>query len=166
MNDLSQRQRKQGFHAAIHVPWFNWSVQINIDYETWFMNCFHEDRNYPDLHVACCVDSVEIQIKHKKVRVLPIRILNSIVSSVGPCFFSLWRRANARNVRLYYSYRQYTNLFIFLSKKGICIDLVLELKFFWISCRITMSQGPIYMLIVCMTKLLHSDWLRGVQLLY
>ena len=26
---------------------------------------------------------------------------------------SLWRRANARNVRLYYPYRQYTNLFIF-----------------------------------------------------
>ena len=35
------------------------------------------------------------------------------------CFFlnlfsvSLWRRANARNVRLYYPYRQYTDLFIF-----------------------------------------------------
>ena len=26
---------------------------------------------------------------------------------------SLWRRANARNVRLYYPYRQYTNLFMF-----------------------------------------------------
>ena len=26
---------------------------------------------------------------------------------------SLWRRANVRNVRLYYPYRRYTNLFIF-----------------------------------------------------
>ena len=26
---------------------------------------------------------------------------------------ALWRRANAQNVRLYYPYRQYTNLFIF-----------------------------------------------------
>ena len=32
-------------------------------------------------------------------------------SSIAP----LWRRANARNVRLYYPYRQHTDLFIFLS---------------------------------------------------
>ena len=33
---------------------------------------------------------------------------------------SLWRRANARNVRLYYPYWQYTDLFIFL---GVSIDV-------------------------------------------
>ena len=33
--------------------------------------------------------------------------------NIGALFNSLWRRANARNVRLYYPYWQYTNLFIF-----------------------------------------------------
>ena len=44
------------------------------------------------------------------VGVLPIRIVKSNVSSVGTSF-SLWRRA--RNVRLYYPYWQYTDLFTF-----------------------------------------------------
>ena len=39
-------------------------------------------------------------------------------------YASFWRRANARNVRLYYSYRLYTNLFIF--------RFVSELRF-WVS---------------------------------
>ena len=38
------------------------------------------------------------QTLYKKVGVLPIRIVKSNVSSVGPV--SLWRKANARNVRL------------------------------------------------------------------
>ena len=56
----------------------------------------------------------------KKVGVLPIRIVQSDVSSIGRSSErnqrekpSLWRRANARNVRLYYPYWHYTNLFIF-----------------------------------------------------
>ena len=55
------------------------------------------------INVVCCVGRVEIQIeilKGHKVGVLPIRIVKSNVSSVG---LSLRRRANARNVRLYYS---------------------------------------------------------------
>ena len=46
------------------------------------------------INVVCCVGSVLIQIEIEK-------------------WVSLFRRANARNVRLYYPYRQYTNLFLF-----------------------------------------------------
>ena len=47
-----------------------------------------------------------------------MRIVKSNVLSIGHLsetkhFPPLWRRANARNLRLYYPYRQYTNLFIF-----------------------------------------------------
>ena len=47
-----------------------------------------------EINVVCCVGSVWIQIEIEK-------------------WVSLFRRANARNVRLYYPYRQYTNLFLF-----------------------------------------------------
>ena len=43
-------------------------------------------------------------MKYKKVGVLPIRILKSNISSVGP---------KTPNVRFYYPYWQYTNLFLF-----------------------------------------------------
>ena len=56
----------------------------------------------------------------EKVGILPIRMVKSNVSSPVVLFVrekhehdSLWRRAYARNVRLYYPYRQYTNLFLF-----------------------------------------------------
>ena len=39
----------------------------------------------------------------------------------------LWRRANARNVRLYYPYRQYTNLFIFRFVSEHCLRSTLRL---------------------------------------
>ena len=39
-------------------------------------------------------------------------------------FRSLWQRANARNVRLYYPYWQYTNLFIFWFVKPIYSDII------------------------------------------
>ena len=55
--------------------------------------------------------------RYKKVGVLTIRIVKSNVQSVGPSSernrVPLQRRANAQNVRLYYPYWQYTNLFIF-----------------------------------------------------
>ena len=56
--------------------------------------------------------------KYKKVGVLPIRIEKSNVWSIGSSSErnreqSLWQRANARNVRLFYPYWQYTDLFIF-----------------------------------------------------
>ena len=41
--------------------------------------------------------------------------------------FSLWRRANARNVRLYYSYWQYTDLFIFRFVSLLCLRSTLRL---------------------------------------
>ena len=49
---------------------------------------------------------------------------------------SLWRRANARNVRLYYPYWQYTNLFIFPFVSLLCLGstlrlLHLKLGFHW-----------------------------------
>ena len=52
-------------------------------------------------------------------------------------FFSLWRRAYARNVRLYYPYRQYTNLFIFrlILKKHIDSECYWRvwIKPYWVS---------------------------------
>ena len=62
--------------------------------------------------------------KYKKVGVLPIRIVKSNVSSVGPV--SLWRRTNARNVRLCYPYRQYTNPFIFRFLSEHCLRSTLR----------------------------------------
>ena len=41
--------------------------------------------------------------------------------------FSLWRRGNARNVRLYYPYRQYTDLFIFRFVFQHCLRSTLRL---------------------------------------
>ena len=70
-----------------------------------------------NINEVCCVGRAEI-----KVGVLPIRIAQSNVSSIGPSSekkkkkkksSSLWRRANARNVRLCYPYWQYTDLFVF-----------------------------------------------------
>ena len=40
---------------------------------------------------------------------------------------SLWRRANARNVRLYYPNWQYTNLFIFRFVSQLCLRSTLRL---------------------------------------
>ena len=39
----------------------------------------------------------------------------------------LWRRANARNVRFHYPYRQYTNLFIFRFVSLLCLRSTLRL---------------------------------------
>ena len=63
--------------------------------------------------------------KSKKIGVVPIRIVWSNVSSIGPVF--LWRRANARNVRPYYPYWQYTDLFIFLFVSLLCLRSTLRL---------------------------------------
>ena len=44
--------------------------------------------------------------------------------------FEHWpRRANARNVRLYYPYRQYTNLFIFLLGLPVVAESRFRLRF-------------------------------------
>ena len=45
-------------------------------------------------------------------------------------FVSLWRRANARNVRLYYPYWQYTDLFIFRFVYLLCLRSTLRLILF------------------------------------
>ena len=42
---------------------------------------------------------------------------------------SLWRRANARNARLYYSYWQYTDLFIFRFVSLLCLRSTLRLLY-------------------------------------
>ena len=57
---------------------------------------------------------------YKKVGVLPIRIVWSNVSSIGP--------SSARNVRLYYPYWQYTDLFIFRFVSLLCLCSTLRLK--------------------------------------
>ena len=51
--------------------------------------------------------------KYKKVGVLPIRIVYSLTFRALALRQRGEGRANARNVRLYYPYWQYTNLFIF-----------------------------------------------------
>ena len=50
--------------------------------------------------------SLQVYCRYEYSKSLTFRALALIV-------FSLWRRANARNVRLYYPYRQYTKLFVF-----------------------------------------------------
>ena len=45
---------------------------------------------------------------------------------------SLWRRANARNVRLYYLYRQYTHLFIFWFVSQHCLRSTLHYKHMYV----------------------------------
>ena len=64
--------------------------------------------------------------KYKKVGVLPIQIVKSNVSSVGPSL-ERNRSANVRNVRLYYPYRQYTDLFIFRFVSEHCLRSTLRL---------------------------------------
>ena len=51
-----------------------------------------------------------------KVGVLPIWIVKSNILSVGPT-----SERNRRNIRLYYPYRQYTNLFIFRFVSVLCL---------------------------------------------
>ena len=65
-----------------------------------------------EINVVRCVGSVQIQIEIKKVGVRWPFVREKHVSLQRE-YVSLWRRAYARNVRLYYPYRQYTNLFIF-----------------------------------------------------
>ena len=49
---------------------------------------------------------------------------------------SLWRKANARNVRPYYPYRQYTDLFIFRFVSLLCLPLRRTLRLYYKSCRL------------------------------
>ena len=49
--------------------------------------------------------------------------------------FSLWRRANARNVRLHYPYWQYTDLFIFRFVSLLCLRSTLRLNHVWLVWR-------------------------------
>ena len=65
--------------------------------------------------------------KYKKVSVLPIWIVKSNVSSIGPSSERKKRRVNARNVRLYYPYWQYTDLFIFRFASLLCLPSTLRL---------------------------------------
>ena len=45
---------------------------------------------------------------------------------------SLWRRANARNVRLYYPYWQYTDLFIFRFVSLLCLRSTLRYIYIYV----------------------------------
>ena len=67
-----------------------------------------------------CSPEVDIQIidlqetkEPSKLKLNNLKQLNNLVS--------LWWRANARNVRLYYPYWQYTNLFIFRFVSLLCL---------------------------------------------
>ena len=52
---------------------------------------------------------------------------------------SLWRRAFARNVRLYYPYRQYTNLFIFRCVSLLCLRSTLHIIYLLLTSPIAWS---------------------------
>ena len=54
---------------------------------------------------------------------------------------SLWRRANTRNVRLYYPYRQYTNLFIVWFVSEHCLRSTLRLFACLVPRRLTKGRG-------------------------
>ena len=76
------------------------------------------------------LDGITHKSKYKKGGVLPIRIVKSNVSSIGPS--SERNRANARKVRLYYPYWQYTDLFIFRFVSLLCLRSTLRLFHFGI----------------------------------
>ena len=59
-------------------------------------NICYMGQDLPEEWTGCCLWTIQ-----RFVNILYIYI------------YSLWRRANARNVRLYYPYWQYTDLFIF-----------------------------------------------------
>ena len=59
-------------------------------------------------------------------------------NKLGTNLMILWRRANARNVRLYYPYWQYTNHFIFRFTSLLCLCSTLLLLLFY---RYTCSQN-------------------------
>ena len=82
------------------------------------------------INLVCCVGRVELQIEIKKgrcsantdsltFRALALRQRETV---------SLWRRANARNVRLYYPYWQYTDLcrFRFVKFAKVVTALLVE----------------------------------------
>ena len=61
---------------------------------------------------------------------------------------SLWRRANARNVRLYYSYWQYTDLFIFRFVSLLCLRSTLRL-YLLVNYLLVNNLLVNYLLVVC-----------------
>ena len=88
--------------------------------------------------------------KYKKVGVLPIRIVKSNVSSIGPSSERNTRqRANAQNVRLYYSYRLYTNLFYLNLLYGFffIFCFVINVAFILEVCRLPYLQSVLFFLV-------------------
>ena len=88
--------------------------------------------------------------KYKKVGVLPIRIVKSNVSSIGPSSErNTWQRAYAQNVRLYYSYRLYTNLFYLNLLYGFLFNFcfVFNVAFILEVCRLPYLQSVLFFLV-------------------
>ena len=81
-----------------------------------------------DVHDTCLNWPVFMNRNMKRlVSILPIRIVKSNVSSVGPSS----ETTNARNARLYYPNRQYTNLFIFRFVSLLCLRSTLRLFYLY-----------------------------------
>ena len=62
-----------------------------------------------------------------KVSVTWLSVLYKFTQFIYLFSVSLWQRANARNVRLYYPYWQYTDLFIFRFVSSLCLRSTLRL---------------------------------------
>ena len=83
---------------------------------------YHESKNNKNNNIEND-DSVTLSVSYVKYLFKKaIYIIIFYLFSV-----SLWRRANARNVRLYYPYRQYTNLFIFRFVSEHCLRSTLHI---------------------------------------
>ena len=95
----------------------------------------------------CCIGSVQIEIEiWKSLVYCRLRRVKSNVSSVAPsvAHVSLWRRANARNVRLYYQYWQYKNLFhISICNLNILLGVMYnQLAYFMSHYYLLSDEGP------------------------
>ena len=107
---------RQNSRLIAKMPLRSWHItrfQYYIDID----ERFSQIRKNPSVHKILCRISTELRYnsKYKNVGVSPRRIVKSNVSSIGPSSAreSIGLRAYARNVRLYYPYRQYSNLLYF-----------------------------------------------------
>ena len=65
----------------------------------------------------------------KKTRTRVEICISTLPTQYTTFYVSLWRRSYARNVRLYFLYRQYTNLFIFRFESQHCLRSTLHFMF-------------------------------------
>ena len=97
------------------------------------------------LQLYCFLLSPEMFIKINKITVyMKLKSCSTqryfIPFNYGNLLYSFWRRANARNVRLYYPYWQYTDHFIFWFVSLLCLRSTLCLLHVYLCFQIINSN--------------------------